>query len=152
MSDNPSRGEVGYDQVARLMPIGPSMLFIDRVLDWVEGERIQTRKCVTGAETYFRAHFSGGPAVVPGVFLVEGVAQSALLLDMLGGRPRDASTERMLAEVRAAFKAPVRPGDVVDFEVSVVSAHGKARSFQGTARVADRLVARVELLGVEVPA
>jgi 3-hydroxyacyl-[acyl-carrier-protein] dehydratase len=86
------------------------------------------------------------------VYLVEGVAQSALLLDMLGGRPRDASTERMLAEVRAAFKAPVRPGDVVDFEVSVVSAHGKARSFRGTARVADRLVARVELLGVEVQA
>lgn len=143
-------GTVDFDRIRALLPVSYPFLMIDRVLAWEAGTRIVTRKCVTGGESYFQGHFTKGPAVVPGVLLVEAIAQSALLLGLLGGEASTEGTTHMLAEAKAVFRASARPGDVIEFEVSVGEGYGAARSYTGVGRVDGRLIVKAELLGVAV--
>lgn len=139
---------VDFDRIRSLLPMSYPFLMIDRVLAWEAGKRIVTRKCVTGGEPYFQGHFTKGPAVVPGVLLLEAIGQSALLLGLLGGDATTEGTTHMLAEAKVVFRAPARPGDVVEFEVVVGEGYGSARSYTGRGRVGGKMVVKAEILGV----
>lgn len=102
-------------------------LLIDRVLELVPKERIVALKNVTANEPFFNGHFPDRP-VMPGVLLVEAMAQAggALLLESVA--EEDRKLMYLMSIERARFRRPVVPGDQVRFEVEVLrlrSSHAK---------------------------
>jgi 3-hydroxyacyl-[acyl-carrier-protein] dehydratase len=94
---------------ASLLPHGLSFRFVDRVLELVPGERVIALKNVTANDPHLQDHFPGNP-LMPGVLLVESMAQTAGLL-----LPEGSSA--FLAQIKEArFRAPVIPGDQIRIE------------------------------------
>src|SRR5690348_13929522 len=84
-SENGATGEttsVTFDDIQRLLPHRYPMLMVDRVLSWRPGVSIHAVRNVTANDPILAAHFPGKP-ILPGALIIEGVAQSALLLDQL---------------------------------------------------------------------
>ena len=121
-------------------------LLVDRILSLEPGRSATGIKTIAPDEEYFRDHFPGY-AVVPGVLLLESMAQ-------LGGRLVEATVrEGSRVEVlpvlglvkEARFHRPVKPGDRVDLSAEMVSLRESAARVTGAARVAGQLVAAAEL-------
>lgn len=102
-------------------------LLVDRVLEMEPEQRIVALKNVTVNEPFFNGHFPGQP-VMPGVLLIEGMAQAGGIL-LLRSRPeRDRKLMYLMTIEKARFRRPVVPGDQVIFEIEVLrlrSAHSK---------------------------
>ena len=121
------------------------ILLVDRVLAWTKEERITTIKNVSSNEPYFPGHFPGSP-IMPGVLIVEAMAQSCGVLIRLS-RPEDGKIDMFLAGIsKARFKRPVLPGDTLQIEAELERGHRNIAQFACTARVGDHLVSKAELL------
>ena len=126
------------DPLSRL-PHGPSFRFVDRVLDWVPGTRVVALKNVTGGELHQQDHFPGNP-IMPGVLLIEAMAQAAGLLLSDG-------SSAVLAQVKEArFRRPVLPGDQLRIEAERSGGLGGLHRFSVTASVNGTPVAEAELV------
>lgn len=135
--------EVAYADLLRLMPQAPPILMVDRVLSYVKGHTITAIKCVSGLDPYFQGHFKDDNKVVPGLLLVEGIAQCAFLLAALGREGETSSRcEDLLISAEASFRAKVAPGDVVTYRVSFEHIDERSASFAGTACVGDVVAVR----------
>jgi len=110
-----------------ILPHRYPFLLVDRVLEMEPEKRIVALKNVTVNEPFFNGHFPGRP-VMPGVLLIEGMAQAGGIL-LLRSRPeRDQKLMYLMTIERARFRRPVVPGDQVIYEVDVLrlrSAHSK---------------------------
>jgi beta-hydroxyacyl-ACP dehydratase FabZ len=105
--------------ILSVLPHRYPFLLVDRVLEVEPGKRIVALKNVTINEPFFAGHFPGRP-VVPGVLLVEGMAQAGGLL-LLGDMPNRASKLVFFAGIEEAkFRRPVVPGDQIRYEVEVL--------------------------------
>jgi 3-hydroxyacyl-[acyl-carrier-protein] dehydratase len=105
--------------ILSVLPHRYPFLLVDRVLEVEPGKRIVAVKNVTINEPFFAGHFPGRP-VVPGVLLVEGMAQAGGLL-LLGDVPDRASKLLLFAGIEEAkFRRPVVPGDQIRYEVEVL--------------------------------
>jgi len=102
----------GIDEVMRRLPHRYPMLYVDRVLECVAGERIVALKNVTANEQYFVGHFPGRP-VMPGVIMLEALAQTAGILTFVtAGIYPDESVKFYFAGLdKVRFRRPVVPGD-----------------------------------------
>jgi 3-hydroxyacyl-[acyl-carrier-protein] dehydratase len=102
----------GIDEVMRRLPHRYPMLYVDRVLECVAGERIVALKNVTANEQYFVGHFPGRP-VMPGVIMLEALAQTAGILTFVtAGIYPDESVKFYFAGIdKVRFRRPVVPGD-----------------------------------------
>jgi 3-hydroxyacyl-[acyl-carrier-protein] dehydratase len=102
----------GIDEVMRRLPHRYPMLYVDRVLECVAGERIVALKNVTVNEQYFVGHFPGRP-VMPGVIMLEALAQTAGILTFVtAGIYPDESVKFYFAGIdKVRFRRPVVPGD-----------------------------------------
>jgi 3-hydroxyacyl-[acyl-carrier-protein] dehydratase len=111
-------------------------------VDLRPGETARGVKCVSLSEEVFNDHFPGNP-VLPGVYLLEGMAQTAgILLERTTGGHRVA----LMASIdRARFVGFARPGDQVLFDVAVESLHEDACRVMASAKVADRMIASARL-------
>jgi 3-hydroxyacyl-[acyl-carrier-protein] dehydratase len=114
----------------------------------LDGERTLTLKNVTTNEPFFTGHFPGHP-IMPGVLILEALAQSAaiLALSIIGGRR---SMFMLTGLDRVRFRRPVVPGDQLRMEVRVAKHHFPLWKMHGEARVDDELAAEAELSAMEV--
>jgi 3-hydroxyacyl-[acyl-carrier-protein] dehydratase len=114
------------NQIKEYLPHRYPLLLVDRVLHWESGKSITAIKNVTINEEFFNGHFPHKP-VMPGVMMIEALAQTAALLSFLtmGHKPDDNSVVYFLGIDGARFKRPVEPGDQLKMEVEITrSARG----------------------------
>jgi 3-hydroxyacyl-[acyl-carrier-protein] dehydratase len=128
------------NEIQRILPHRYPFLLIDRVIDITPGQRIVALKNVTVNEAFFQGHFPGYP-IMPGVLIVEAMAQAggALLLTDIEDR---AHKLMVFAGIeRAKFRRPVVPGDQLRIEVEVLVKRSTAVKLEGTAYVGDKMAA-----------
>ena len=131
-----------------LLPHRYPFLMVDRILKLEKG-RVATIKNVTFNEPYFNGHFPGHP-VMPGVLIVEALAQSAAIL-ALNETGADPSRLFMLTGLnKVRFRRRVLPGDQLEMEVKLLKFHRPLWRMHGVAKVDGELAAEAELSAMEV--
>jgi beta-hydroxyacyl-ACP dehydratase FabZ len=129
---------VNSDPLGRL-PHGVSFRFVDRIVELTPGKRVIALKNVTVGDPHLQGHFPGNP-LMPGVLLVEAMAQAAGLLLPDG-------SSAVLAQIRdARFRRPVVPGDQVLIEVEPLGGLGGLQRFSAKVSVDSSTVAEAELV------
>src|SRR5437763_10665825 len=125
-------------EIQAILPHRYPFLLIDRVIEIVRKKRIVAIKNVTANEPHFAGHFPGYP-IMPGVLIVEAIAQAggALLLTEIPDREHKLMVFTGIE--RAKFRKPVVPGDQVRFEVEVIVWRSNAVKLQGMAYVDGKL-------------
>lgn len=120
-------------------------LLVDRILECVPGERIVGQKNVTMNEPYFQGHFPGAP-VMPGVLIVEAMAQTAAIL-VLGHR-EDRNTKLVFFSGidRVRFRRPVVPGDILRIQMDVLRLRESFCKVRGSATVEGDLAVEAEIM------
>jgi 3-hydroxyacyl-[acyl-carrier-protein] dehydratase len=128
------------NEIQRILPHRYPFLLIDRVIDLTPRERIVAIKNVTINEPFFQGHFPNLP-IMPGVLIVEAIAQAGGALLLTEVEDRDQKLMVFTGIERARFRRPVVPGDQVRLEVEVKSWRMNAVRMEGKAFVGDKRVA-----------
>ncbi len=133
------------NRVLELLPHRYPMLMIDRIIEMNKDESAIGIKNVTNNEPFFQGHFPGHP-VMPGVLIVEAMAQTAgaLVINHLGTSGSNQLVYFMTVD-RARFRKPVVPGDVLHVHVTKLQSRGTVWKYRGEGRVNGQLVAECEL-------
>jgi len=121
-------------------------LLVDRVIEVVPGDRITALKNVTINEPFFQGHFPGRP-IMPGVLIIEAMAQAGGILAYLTGSAEQRNRLiYFMGMDKVRFRKPAVPGDQIIFEAKILKFRSKAAKMSGTATVDNQLVAEAELL------
>ncbi len=135
---------LSHQQVREILPQRFPFIFVDTVIS-VDEESIVAKKCVTAGEPYFSGHFPSFP-VMPGVLLVEGIAQTAILLAHHNGRfDRETQQVFFMGVEKAKFRQPVVPGDVVEFHVRQTRG-GRIMKAEGKVFVEGKVVCEANII------
>ena len=134
-------------QILKQLPHRYPFLLVDRVLELEKGKRIKALKNVSMNEPFFTGHFPHRP-VMPGVLMLEAMAQAAALLafDMQGITPDEKTVYYFAGIDGARFKRPVEPGDQLIMEVTLERLKAGVFKFKGVARVDDNMACEAELM------
>jgi 3-hydroxyacyl-[acyl-carrier-protein] dehydratase len=149
MSDKPGI-VMDVNAIEQILPHRYPFLLVDRVLSMEPMKKLVAVKCVTVNEPFFTGHFPGHP-VMPGVLILEALAQAAGLLakgSMLE-EPGDKVTYLMAID-NARFRKPVVPGDRIELHVEVVKRKGDIWKEKGVAKVDGEVVAEAEFMAILV--
>jgi 3-hydroxyacyl-[acyl-carrier-protein] dehydratase len=128
------------NQIQQILPHRYPFLLIDRVVEIERRKRIVAIKNVTINEPFFQGHFPGYP-IMPGVLMVEAMAQAGGALLLTEIPDRDKMLMVFAGIEKARFRRPVTPGDQVKIVVEVLAWRTTAVRMEGKAYVADKLVA-----------
>lgn len=139
-AEAPAKTTLDINDIFHILPHRYPFLLIDRVIDIVRKQRIVALKNVTINEPFFAGHFPGAP-VMPGVLIVEAIAQAGGLLLLTEIEGRDNMLMFFTGIERARFRRPVLPGDQLRIEVDVKAWRITAVRMEGTAYVGDKRVA-----------
>jgi 3-hydroxyacyl-[acyl-carrier-protein] dehydratase len=134
-------------QILKKLPHRYPFLLVDRVLEVEKGVRIKALKNVTMNEPFFTGHFPHRP-VMPGVLMLEALAQAAALLafDTLDVVPDDKTVYYFAGIDGARFKRPVEPGDQLVLDVSLLRMKAGIFKFSAKAWVGEELAVEAELM------
>jgi 3-hydroxyacyl-[acyl-carrier-protein] dehydratase len=134
-------------QILKQLPHRYPILLVDRVLALEKGKSIKALKNVTINEPFFVGHFPHRP-VMPGVLMLEAMAQAAALLafDTLGVKPDDKTVYYFAGIDGARFKRPVEPGDQLVMDVTLDRMKSGIFKFKGVTRVGEEVACEAELM------
>lgn len=134
-------------QILKQLPHRYPILLVDRVMSLDKGVAIRAVKNVTINEPFFSGHFPHRP-VMPGVLMLEALAQAAALLafDTLGQTPDDNTVYYFAGIDGARFKRPVEPGDQLILEVALDRMKAGIFKFKARALVCDEVAVEAELM------
>ncbi len=138
-------GSVDIVRILKLLPHRYPFLLVDKIID-MDGDNSATGiKNVTINEPFFQGHFPNFP-VMPGVLLIEGMAQTAGALCM-ASLPEEVEPQIVyfMAIDRARFRRPVMPGDTVHYHMVKRRNRGRVWRFEGLAKVNGQIVAEAEI-------
>ena len=137
--------EINIERLLQAMPHRYPMLLVDRVLEIREKEYIKAIKNVTFNEPFFQGHFPGKP-VMPGVLMIEALAQTAGLLIYDQSREEDRDKFVYFAGIdEGKFRRIVIPGDTLTMELSVIASKRNLWKFKAQAFVNEALAAEANL-------
>jgi 3-hydroxyacyl-[acyl-carrier-protein] dehydratase len=137
---SPAKTTLDINDILRILPHRYPFLLIDRVLDLTRKQRIVAIKNVTINEPFFVGHFPEMP-IMPGVLIVEAIAQAGGALLLTEVEDRDNKLMMFTGIERARFRRPVVPGDQLRLEVEVKAWRIRAVRMEGIAYVGDKRVA-----------
>lgn len=135
------------NQIKEYLPHRYPLLLVDRVLDWESGKKITALKNVTVNEEFFNGHFPHKP-VMPGVLMIEALAQTAALLSFLtmNQKPDENAIVYFVGIDGARFKRPVEPGDQLKMEVEILRVARGIWKYKATGKVDGQLAVEAELM------
>ena len=142
----PAKPVLDVEAIQRLLPHRPPFLLVDRVVEFEAGKRLVAWKGVTMNEPFFVGHFPGHP-VMPGVLILEALAQACALLAIETLHAKDKITYLMSID-GAKFRRPVVPGDRLELHVEVTKQKGAVWKQRGTAIVDGQTVAEAEFMAM----
>ena len=136
-------------EIQKIIPHRYPFLLLDRITKLEKGQSVVGYKNVTIGDNVFQGHFPGHP-IYPGVMILEGMAQTG---GILAFKSMDNMTDEEAANKvvyfmsidKAKFRAPVRPGDQLEYRIDMIKQKGAIWVFDGKAYVDDALVAQAEL-------
>jgi 3-hydroxyacyl-[acyl-carrier-protein] dehydratase len=135
-------------EIQQILPHRYPFLLVDRVTELTKGESVVSYKNVSISEPVFQGHFPDHP-IYPGVMILEGMAQAG---GILAFESMDMTKEEAAQKVvyfmsidKAKFRAPVRPGDKLEYKITVIKQKGAIWMLDGKAYVDDKLVSQAEL-------
>ncbi len=136
-------------EIMAIVPHRYPMLLVDRILETDGDKHIVGLKNVTANEEFFQGHFPGAP-VMPGVLIVEAMAQVSAVL-ILSGIPNRAEKLFLFGGVdKARFRKPVVPGDQLRLDCLIIQRRSSSVRVRGVATVEGSVVAEAELLSIMV--
>ena len=135
---------LGYAKIEKLLPHRAPFLLIDKIRDIQLGHSAVGLKAVSGNEPYFAGHFPGNP-VMPGVLIVEAMAQTAGALAALSlGEEAEQKLVFLASVNNTKFKRPVRPGDMLELHIKKIAGRNLLWKFSGNGIVDGRVVNQAE--------
>ncbi len=147
----PATGPVlDVEAIQRLLPHRPPFLLVDRVVSVEPGVKLVAWKGVTMNEPFFAGHFPGKP-VMPGVLILEALAQACALLalkSMGADEDKDDKITFLMGIDGARFRRPVVPGDRLELHVEITKRKASIWRQKGTAIVDGQVVAEAEFLAM----
>jgi UDP-3-O-[3-hydroxymyristoyl] N-acetylglucosamine deacetylase/3-hydroxyacyl-[acyl-carrier-protein] dehydratase len=131
--------------IKKILPHRFPFLFVDKIIDFKIDESIVGVKNVTINEPFFEGHFPGQP-VMPGVLIIEGMAQTGGILLLNGIENPGDKLVYFMSMNNVKFRKPVLPGDTLIFELNMVSRKSRICVMAGKAFVDGNLVAEAEMM------
>jgi 3-hydroxyacyl-[acyl-carrier-protein] dehydratase len=132
------------NEIRAILPHRYPFLLVDRIVE-MESDRIVGIKNVTSNEPFFQGHFPDFP-VMPGVLIVEAMAQAAGVLVLRSMENREQKLVLLVAIENARFRRPVVPGDTLRMEMKVIKRKASVAKMAGVATVDGKVVAEVEVM------
>lgn len=124
--------------IEKCLPHRYPFLLIDQIVAFEKGKFIRGKKYISANEPFLQGHFPGQP-VMPGVLMVESIAQASAVLGKLT-LEGDCSQCLLMEIKQTRFRRVVVPGEILDIEVQVTNSRKDFFWFEGTAKVEDKLV------------
>jgi len=136
-------------QIQKLLPHRYPFLLVDRVVELEPNKRVVGVKCVTANEPFFAGHFPGHP-VMPGVLILEALAQASALMSLttMPEEQRAGKVIYFMAIDGARFRKPVVPGDVLELHCEMLKNKGSIIKVKGEAKVDGQVVAEGEFMAM----
>jgi 3-hydroxyacyl-[acyl-carrier-protein] dehydratase len=136
-------------EIQKIIPHRYPFLLLDRVTEIKENESLIGFKNVTIGDNVFQGHFPGHP-IYPGVMILEGMAQAGgiLAFKSMGTMTEEEAANKVVYFMsidKAKFRAPVKPGDRLEYRISVIKNKGQIWVLDGKAYVDNVLVSEAEL-------
>ena len=142
--------EIDIIEILARIPHRYPFLLVDRAEEYRPHQSIVGVKCVTANEPFFQGHFPGYP-VMPGVLIIEAIAQTgAVLMSKSLDVDVRGKTILFMSVDNCRFRQPVRPGDVIRMPVEVLRARGDVFQFRGRAMVGEKVAAEAEFAAMVV--
>lgn len=133
--------------IQQILPHRYPFLLVDRIIELTPDVRIVGIKQVSINEPFFQGHYPGAP-VMPGVLIVEAMAQVGAIYALQLIKEREQKLPLFSGIDGARFRRPVRPGDTLVLEVTPLRVGGRIQRMRGEARVEGQLVAEAEIMSV----
>ena len=133
--------------IKKLLPHRYPFLLVDRIVELIPRTRVVGIKQVSINEEYFQGHFPGAP-VMPGVLVIEALAQCGAILALREIQNRDQKLVLFTGIKEARFRRPVVPGDTLVLEVTALRTGSRIQRMRGEAKVDGQICADAELTSV----